>query len=148
MTGHRERPGSLEDAFREFRDALGPLEAAGKLRGVLLQYPPGCKKTADALAELACVRPLLEPLVPLVEFRHRSWMTEDERASTLSFLEQHGLAYVSVDSPRTRASNVMPRIAAATHDVAYLRFHGRNWKTWNIRGAQGFGGALRLAVLA
>jgi uncharacterized protein YecE (DUF72 family) len=25
----------------------------------------------------------------------------------------------------------MPRVAAATHEVAYLRFHGRNWKTWN-----------------
>jgi uncharacterized protein YecE (DUF72 family) len=58
-------------------------------------------------------------------------MTEDEREHTLAFLEQHRLAYVSVDSPRTRASNVMPRIAAATHDVAYIRFHGRNWKTWN-----------------
>jgi len=45
--------------------------------------------------------------------------------------ETDRLAYVSVDSPRTRASNVMPRIAAATHDVAYIRFHGRNWKTWN-----------------
>jgi CBS domain-containing protein len=59
------------------------------------------------------------------------WMTEEERSDTLAFLEQQGLAYVSVDSPRTRASNVMPRIAAATHDVAYIRFHGRNWKTWN-----------------
>jgi uncharacterized protein YecE (DUF72 family) len=58
-------------------------------------------------------------------------MIEEEREHTLSFLEQHGLAYVSVDSPRTRASNVMPRIAAATHEVAYIRFHGRNWKTWN-----------------
>ena len=29
----------------------------------------------------------------------------------------------------------MPRIAVATHPVAYVRFHGRNWKTWNIRGA-------------
>jgi len=63
-------------------------------------------------------------------------MEEDERADTLSFLERHELAYVSVDSPRTRASNVMPRIAAATHPVAYVRFHGRNWKTWNIRNAR------------
>ena len=30
----------------------------------------------------------------------------------------------------------MPTIAAATHPVAYVRFHGRNWQTWNIRGAQ------------
>jgi uncharacterized protein YecE (DUF72 family) len=72
--------------------------------------------------------------VPLVEFRHRSWVEEDERADTFAFLEQHGLAYVSVDSPRTRASNVLPRIAAATHPVAYIRFHGRNWRTWNLKG--------------
>jgi uncharacterized protein YecE (DUF72 family) len=60
-------------------------------------------------------------------------MTDEEQSDTLSFLERHGLSYVSVDSPRTRATNVMPRIAAATHPVAYVRFHGRNWKTWNAK---------------
>ena len=30
---------------------------------------------------------------------------------------------------------MLPRIAAATHPVAYVRFHGRNWRTWNVRGA-------------
>jgi uncharacterized protein YecE (DUF72 family) len=94
------------------------------------------KKSPEALDELRAARDLLDPLVPLVEFRHRSWMEEDERADTLAFLERHGLAYVSVDAPRTRASNVLPSLAAATHDVAYVRFHGRNWKTWNIRNAK------------
>jgi uncharacterized protein YecE (DUF72 family) len=130
MTGHEETD-SVERAFAEFREALGPLDASGKLRGVLLQYHPRFKKTAESLDTLRGVKELLDPLVPLIEFRHESWMTEDERADTLAFLEREGLAYVSVDSPRTRASNVMPRIAAATHDVAYVRFHGRNWKTWN-----------------
>ena len=130
MTGHEETD-SKERAFAEFRESLAPLEQSGKLRGVLLQFHPRVKKSPEALVELRDVAGLLAPLVPLIEFRHRSWMIEEERADTLAFLEQHGLAYVSVDSPRTRASNVMPRIAAATHDVAYLRFHGRNWKTWN-----------------
>ena len=130
MTGHEETD-SRERAYVEFRNSLAPLEAAGKLRGILLQFHPRVKKTPEALDELRDVADLLDPLVPLIEFRHRSWMTEDERAHTLAFLEEHRLAYVSVDSPRTRASNVMPRVAAATHDVAYIRFHGRNWKTWN-----------------
>jgi uncharacterized protein YecE (DUF72 family) len=130
MTGHEETD-SRERAYVEFRTSLAPLEAAGKLRGVLLQFHPRVKKTPEALDDLRGVGDLLDPLVPLVEFRHRSWMTEEEREHTLAFLEEHRLAYVSVDSPRTRASNVMPRIAAATHDVAYIRFHGRNWKTWN-----------------
>ena len=129
MTGHEEA--ELEPAFQEFREALAPLEASGKMRGVLLQYHPRVKKSPEAMEELRIAGELVAPLVPLIEFRHRSWMTEDERADTLAFLERNGLAYVSVDSPRTRASNVLPRIAAATHEVAYLRFHGRNWKTWN-----------------
>jgi uncharacterized protein YecE (DUF72 family) len=132
MTGHREA--GREEAFAAFREALAPLERAGKLRGVLLQYPPRFMKSAEALEELKAVAPLLDPLVPLVEFRHRSWVEEDERADTFSFLERHGLAYVSVDSPRGRASNILPRIAAATHPVAYVRFHGRNWRTWNLKG--------------
>jgi uncharacterized protein YecE (DUF72 family) len=132
MTGHREA--DRETAFRDFRESLAPLEEAGKLRGVLLQYPSRFVKSRAALEELAAASPLLEPLVPLVEFRHRSWVDEDERADTFSFLERHGLAYVSVDSPRTRAGNVLPRIAAATHPVAYVRFHGRNWRTWNLKG--------------
>jgi len=134
MTGHRD--GEREPSFRAFREALAPLEASGKMRGVLLQYHPRFVKSREALDELAAVRALLDPLVPLIEFRHRSWLTEEERADTLAFLERHGLAYVSADSPRTRASNVIPPIAAATHPVSYVRFHGRNWKTWNIRGAK------------
>jgi uncharacterized protein YecE (DUF72 family) len=132
MTGHREA--DRVASFAAFREALAPLEEAGKLRGVLLQYPPRFSKSPAALEELSAVASLLDPLVPLIEFRHRSWVDEDERADTFSFLERHGLAYVSVDSPRTRASNVLPRIAAATAPVAYVRFHGRNWRTWNLKG--------------
>ncbi len=131
MTLHR--PADLDEAYRQFRAALEPLELSGKLRGVLVQYHPRFVKSREALAELERVRERLEPLVPLVEFRHRSWLEEREAAGTLAFLERHGLAYVSVDAPRTRASNVVPPVAAATHTVAYVRFHGRNAKTWNIR---------------
>jgi uncharacterized protein YecE (DUF72 family) len=131
MTGHE--PAEQAQAFAEFRASLEPLELSGKLRGILLQYHPRFVKSAEAKAELEAVRDLLDPLVPLVEFRHRSWLEEDERADTFWFLERNGLAYVSVDAPRTRASNVVPPVAAATHSVAYVRFHGRNAKTWNIR---------------
>jgi uncharacterized protein YecE (DUF72 family) len=134
MTWHEGEP--TDEGFRLFRAALEPLELSGKMRGVLLQYHPRFTKTAAAKAELARAPERLAPLVPLIEFRHRSWMEEAERADTLAFLEAHGLAYVSLDSPRTRASNVSPRVAATTHRVAYARFHGRNAATWNIRGAE------------
>ena len=131
MTGHEEA--DQERAFAEFRASVEPLELSGKLRSILVQYHPRVVKSREAKEELARVRPLLDPLVPLVEFRHRSWLEDDERADTLAFLEENGLAYVSVDAPPTRASNVLPPVAAATHRVAYVRFHGRNVKTWNIK---------------
>lgn len=134
MTWHDGEP--TDEAFRAFRASLEPLELSGKWRGVLLQYHPRVTKTAAAKEELLRARDRLAPLVPLVEFRHRSWTDDDERADTLRFLEANGLALVSLDSPRTRASNVTPTIAAATHRVAYVRFHGRNAATWNVRGAR------------
>jgi len=131
MTHHE--PAEQAPAFADFRASLEPLELSGKLRGILLQYHPRFVKSAEAKEELSRVRELLEPLVPLIEFRHRSWLEEDERGDTFSFLERNGLAYVSVDAPPTRASNVLPPVAAATHRVAYVRFHGRNVRTWNIK---------------
>ncbi|MBA3375230.1 MAG: DUF72 domain-containing protein [Actinobacteria bacterium] len=132
MTGH-EPTADLEQAFADFRASLEPLELSGKLKGILLQYHPRFVKSTEAKEELARIGALLDPLVPLVEFRHRSWLDENERSDTFRFLERHGLAYVSVDAPPTRASNVLPPVAAATHRVAYIRFHGRNVKTWNIK---------------
>jgi len=131
MTFHEGEP--TDDAFAEFRTSLRPLELSGKLRSVLLQYHPRFTKTAAAMVELERAPERVAPLVPLVEFRHRSWMEPDERADTLAFLERTGLAYVSLDTPMTRASNVVARHAVATHAVAYVRFHGRNEKTWNIK---------------
>ena len=131
MTGHE--PAEQERAFAEFRASLEPLELSGKLRGILLQYHPRFVKSKAAKEDLSRVRELLDPLVPLVEFRHRSWLEEDAWTDTFSFLEANGLAYVSVDAPPTRASNVMPPVAAATHAIAYVRFHGRNVRTWNIK---------------
>jgi len=131
MTRHEEA--DQAQAFGEFRASIEPLELSGKLRGILLQYHPRFVKSEEAKEELSRVRDLLDPLVPLVEFRHRSWLGEDERDDTFAFLERQGLAVVSVDAPPTRASNVLPTFAAATHPVAYVRFHGRNVKTWNIK---------------
>src|SRR4029078_9591579 len=48
MTGHEEA--DREAAFREFREALAPLESSGKLRGVLLHHPPPREQHAQGLA--------------------------------------------------------------------------------------------------
>jgi uncharacterized protein YecE (DUF72 family) len=68
-----------------------------------------------------------------VEFRHRSWLDEENRAATLALLEELGASNVVVDAPRTEARNLVPTVVAATSPLAYVRFHGRNAATWNVR---------------
>jgi uncharacterized protein YecE (DUF72 family) len=70
----------------------------------------------------------------LVEFRHRSWYEDDQRDETLAFLEQHGMSHVVVDAPKVDAKNVPLTVLAVTSDLTYVRFHGRNADTWNVRG--------------
>jgi uncharacterized protein YecE (DUF72 family) len=70
----------------------------------------------------------------LVEFRHRSWLEEENRADVLSFLESRGMSLVVVDAPRLDSPTVIPTVAALTSPTAYVRMHGRNADTWTRRG--------------
>ena len=70
----------------------------------------------------------------LVEFRHRSWLEDENRAQVFSFLEELGATYVIVDAPKTEAKNLVPTVVALTSRTAYVRMHGRNAATWNVRG--------------
>ena len=122
------------EVFRAFREMVEPIRAAGKLGGILMQLAPYVVPKPASWEYLDWMHGQLEGLTVLVEFRHRSWLDDEHRAETLAFLEERGLATVVVDAPRTEAKNVIPTVVAVTAPVAYVRFHGRNAKTWNVRG--------------
>ena len=44
------------------------------------------------------------------------------------------MTWVVVDAPKVEAANVPATLVAATAPLAYVRFHGRNAGTWNVRG--------------
>ena len=121
------------EGFRRFHRALEPLRERGKLGGILLQFPPYVVFKPASLDYLAWAVEQLDGDEPLVEFRHRSWLDEENRAETLAFLESVGATYVIVDAPRTDAKNLVPTVVATTSPTAYVRFHGRNAGTWNKR---------------
>jgi uncharacterized protein YecE (DUF72 family) len=127
----REVRGEL---VRLFRDALEPAAEAGKLGGILVQLAPYVVPKPQSWEYLEWLRAQLPDDDLLVEFRHRSWFDDENRDETLRFLEQHGMGTVVVDAPRTEAKNVIPTVVAVTSPIAYVRFHGRNAETWNIRG--------------
>jgi uncharacterized protein YecE (DUF72 family) len=134
--GRVDRPPREQRArvFREFLDALEPLRESGKLGGILFQLPPYVVWKPASLDYLEWAHDQLRGDVMLVEFRHRSWFEEDVRAEMLRWLEERGMAYVTVDAPKVDAKNVPPTVVAATSRLAYVRFHGRNAATWNKRG--------------
>ena len=134
--GRVERPPRevRAEVFRRFREALEPLRAAGKLGGLLFQFPAYIVRKPSSLEYLSWIREQAGPDELLVEFRHRSWLEDDTRAETLAFLEGLGATYVLVDAPKTEAKNLIPTVVARTSANAYLRFHGRNAGTWNVRG--------------
>jgi len=123
------------EVFRRFLDALEPLRRAGKLGGILFQFPSYVVFKESSLDYIEWAREQLGDDEMLVEFRHRSWLEDDVRAETLSFLERIGATYVTVDAPRSdTAKNLVPTVPAVTSNTAYVRFHGRNLGTWNKRG--------------
>ena len=44
------------------------------------------------------------------------------------------MAHVVVDAPQVEAKNVPITVLAVTSPITYVRFHGRNAGTWNVRG--------------
>ena len=123
------------EVFKRFRAALEPLRSTGKLGGILLQFPPYVVFKDRSLEYLEWAKEQLGDDDVLVEFRHASWLDDDNRAETLKFLERLGAANVIVDAPRIEgARNVIPTVLALTSPTLYVRFHGRNAGTWNKRG--------------
>ncbi len=122
------------EIFERFRSAVTPLRDAGKLGGILMQMPPYFTFKPSAFAYLEWAQQQLGGDQMLVEFRHRSWHEEGRTAEVLSFLEDRAMTYVMVDEPRLDAYNIIPTVIAHTTPTAYLRLHGRNADTWQVKG--------------
>ena len=124
-------PEVADQAWERFFAALAPLEEAGKLGAILMQFPPwfpigrANKQYIVACAERAAPRRVC------VEFRNRTWMTPDNQKETLEFLSSHQLPYVCVDEPQGYTSSIPP-VLAATSDLAMVRMHGHSDK-WDSK---------------
>jgi uncharacterized protein YecE (DUF72 family) len=124
---------AVDEVWQRFRDALMPLHSAGKLGAVLFQFPQWfviSKKSKAYIEE--CVDRLPDFRIA-IEFRHQSWMREDNREETLAFLEERNLPYVCVDMPQGFDSSLPPVAAATADDLAMVRFHGRNRDAWETK---------------
>ena len=128
-------PELYDEVWRTFADALRPLQEAGKLGAVLMQYPRWFVPNAEARDALLEARERLPGVLLAVEFRNRRWLAPRTAERVLRFLADHALAYVVVDEPQGLASSVPPVVAATSPELAVVRMHGRRGDQWERRGA-------------
>jgi len=104
--------------------AVTPLAAESKLGPTLLQFPHRFRPDQTGLDYLRAVAAEFAGLDAVVEFRRREWLCEE----ALSLLRELGLGWVSVDMPSLEG--LPPPLLAATTPTVYVRFHGRNARSW------------------
>lgn len=112
-----------------FRSGVEPLRAAGRLGLVLFQYPVWFPCTRDNERALLRAAELVPGCRVAIELRNATWMNERHRDRTLALLRAAGLVYTCVDEPQGLPSSIPP-VAAATADLALVRFHGRSASRW------------------
>lgn len=123
---HAPKPalGTVHDDVRLFRANLAPLLDAGRFACALMQFPTSFRPAEDTERHLRALRDALASVPLVAEFRHREWQTHD----TLRLLRELRIGLVAVDEPRFKS---LPRPSTdATSDIAYVRFHGRNYEQW------------------
>ena len=136
---------SLEPAlYAAFTRALDPVLEAGKLYGLIAQFPYSFHRTPENEAFLLELKRRLPDAPLFVEFRHRSWVEESgaggasvgkgvlgaEGSGIWRLLDEAGIGYVSVDEPDL--PGLVPPIARVTgpERIGYVRLHGRNRENW------------------
>ncbi len=117
MTHARERDPKV---FAQFAEAITPLREANKFGAILAQFPNSFHNSHESQEYLKWFREQLGDLPVVVEFRNKDWLNEE----TYQLLRECDFGFCGVDEP------YFPRVAKVTAEIAYVRFHGRNYKKW------------------
>jgi len=122
-------PPAIDAGARATRDGLRPLQEAGRLGALLLQYPQSVRFVPAALARIEAALDALRDFPLVVEVRHRSWESDEAAA----WVGARGAGLCAVDQPRlATTARLRPRVTAGP---AYIRLHGRNARSWFDSGA-------------
>jgi uncharacterized protein YecE (DUF72 family) len=122
-------PELYDEIWASFGRAIEPLEEAGKLGAVFLQFPRWVFPSNQNRELILHARRRLGVEVA-VEFRNASWFNEKNAERTLRFLEENKVPYVMVDEPQGLKSSIPPLTAVTSPELAVIRFHGRRADLW------------------
>lgn len=106
------------------RAGFAPLQAAGLLGAVLVQFPFAFHRTKENLAALLEILRRFADFPLVAEFRHATWNVPD----VLALLREHHAGFCNIDQPLIGHS--LAATSAATSGTGYIRLHGRRYDTW------------------
>jgi uncharacterized protein YecE (DUF72 family) len=133
---HVSDPDAIRAMARALVDALAPLKNARKLGFIIFQFPPWfTHKKANREYLLYC-KEMMGGLPIAVEFRHGSWLTRQHAQDVFSFLMEHKISYITCDEPQYGTLETVPFLPERTTCIGYLRLHGRNTESWEMRSEQ------------
>jgi uncharacterized protein YecE (DUF72 family) len=127
-------PEVTTEAWERFLAALEPLRLTGRLGAILFQFPQWFVIGRARKEYILWLAERVAPRQVCIEFRNKTWMSDENREETLTFLTNHQLPYVCVDEPQGYPSSVPP-VVAATAPLAVVRMHGRSDK-WDSHDIQ------------
>ena len=120
-------PGPEE--VRAYCDGIQPLQEAGKLGAILVQFPWSFKRSPENRKWLARVAETFAEYPLAVELRHTSWLRDE----FFDGLRQREIAFCNIDQP-IHDGSITPS-DYVTASTGYVRFHGRNKADWFREGA-------------
>jgi uncharacterized protein YecE (DUF72 family) len=120
---HEPDPTPDKATVTAFKAALRPVQEAGRLGPLLMQFPWSFRYTAEAVGRLRRLADSFGECDRVVEVRHASWAQPD----ALDLLRQIG-GYCNIDQPRLR--NCLGPTEHVFGPTAYVRLHGRNAANW------------------
>lgn len=121
MTHKRQRN---KEVFTAFKKMLEPFINAGKLGCILAQFPYSFGLNRQNQDYLELFHEWLMDLPLVIEFRNGDWL----KLEVFHWLRHHNFGFCCVDEPHL--PGLLPPIAEATSNIAYIRFHGRNATKW------------------
>lgn len=123
---HERSAGAQEE--RDFRAMADVLIESGRLGAILAQFPWSFKNTQENRMYLADLLEQFAGYPLVVEFRHADWLSRP----VLETLKERGVGFCNIDQP-TLSHGIEPS-ALVTAKIAYIRLHGRNYKSWFTGG--------------
>ncbi len=137
ITGHKKEEktvAGIKEEVAKFLRSIEPVTDAGKLKAVLVQFPPWFDCKEKNVTYLRFLKEQMKDIPCALEFRNQTWFSQAYLPETLKLMKQDGWIHSIVDEPQARVGSA-PTILEATNKLSTIvRFHGRNVYGWNRNG--------------